>query len=127
MERADYPGPERRRCKRIRKQFLARLRILEKDADDHWNIVFIQNIGAGGLLFYYDKKLNEGVRLDFKINFSMMKEPIDCSGEVVRVRKEDSLVYEVGVFFRKINPSEAAFIGRAAEEFYSKKEGMIEE
>ena len=47
-----------------------------------WTLVTSKNISAGGVLFTYDRSLNEGAALDISIHFP--KKTIQCSGVVHR-------------------------------------------
>ena len=47
-----------------------------------WTIVTSKNISAGGVLFTYDRRLQAGTPLAFRIHFP--ERTIDCSGVVFR-------------------------------------------
>ncbi len=62
---------ERRKYKRIKKQYMARLRIKQYEgleiSSAEWGIVALKDLSAGGALFYYIKYLVLGSILDLKI------------------------------------------------------------
>lgn len=84
----DYEGPERRRYRRINRKLVIRLqvypekKVMPKGGHD---IVSVNNISAGGILFSYGKELDKGKFVDLQINFPELNEPVRCLGKVVRV------------------------------------------
>ena len=87
----------------------------------------MKNLGAGGALFNYDRKIDVDSLVNFKINFPAAQEPIDCIGRVIRVEKPSySFVFNVAAVFTSISDKERNIINTAAEEFYAKKPGMID-
>ena len=54
----------------------------EETVSKSWTFVTSKNISAGGVLFTYDKPLDKGTPLQFKIHFP--KKTIECSGKVRR-------------------------------------------
>ena len=118
-ENLSHGGAERRQHKRIEKQYVTRV---NDRISGGWNIAFIRNISAGGLLFHYDKKLNPGALIDFKVSFGMAKEPIECVGKVLRVKAAtDAPVYEIATVFVLIKETDSRLINRVAEELCSDK------
>ena len=95
-----YAGPERRQYKRIRKHFIANFK--EKNLSA-WDMVTMRNLGAGGALFNYDRKLRLNTLLDLKIIFPASRNPINCSGRIIRIEEPESLpVYGIAVSFEEI-------------------------
>ncbi len=83
-----YYGQERRNFERVEKLFIARFRIRSGKAQemesDHWDMVTLMNISAGGTYFYYKKSLRIGTLLDLKIEVSRSAPTINCVGKVTR-------------------------------------------
>ncbi len=126
-----YKGPERRQYKRIRKPFVAQFCPQDGDVNRgdsfSWDMVTLKNIGAGGLSFSHNSRIGEGTALDMKVNFPMAKEPIFCSGKVVRVEESALLdIFTMAVRFEHISSDDMQLINSAAENFFSRKTGGIE-
>ena len=126
-----FPGGERRLYKRIAKPFMARFRVL-KDAvpsasSSDWDMVVMKNLGAGGILFNYDKSIDMGSLLDFKINFPATEKPIKCEGKVIRIEETPHpSIIRIAAVFTKISKEEKTMINNLAESFYSNQPGRIE-
>jgi len=132
MKKTGYEGPDRRQWKRIKKQFVAKVRdgalkeTWDRDSSG-WDIVTTRDLGAGGIFFNYNRNIEKGLLLDMEINFPMSSTPINCAGEVIRVQKDlHSPIWGVATSFTKISEQEKRTINNAAEGFYSKKAGQIE-
>jgi len=126
-----YPAQERRKYKRIKKQFVARFQLKDYigtgKAVSDWEMVTTQNLGAGGVLFNYDKEIKIGSFIDMLINFPQVKKPINCTGKVIRIdRQSPAGLLKVAAYFLDISEKDKEIINKSAEEFYSKKEGRIE-
>ena len=82
---------EKRKYKRIEKQYITRFRIRPDEAQDmdskDWDMVALNDLGAGGIYFHVRKNLEIGTILDLKISFSISIPPIECRGVVTRVHK----------------------------------------
>ena len=122
---------ERRQHKRIKKNFLARFRLKNIGSDigndGCWEMVTTQNLGAGGVLFNYDKEIPVGSIIDMLINFPQIKNPVSCIGRVLRIDKTNPLaLIKIAANFIDISQQDQQEINRAAEEFYSKLSGRIE-
>jgi hypothetical protein len=122
---------ERRQHKRIKKNFVARFRL--KNVNEHtdcqqdWQMVTTQNLGAGGVLFNYDKEIPVGSIIDILINFPQIKNPVNCIGRVLRIDKTgSSALIKIAANFIDISQQDQQEISKAAEEFYSKLSGRIE-
>jgi len=83
--------PERRKYKRIKRPFTARIRTyqtnINTDASAKWDIVTIRNLSAVGVSFNHTQKLTLGTMLEFIIALPFSKEPIYCIGKVSRIDK----------------------------------------
>ncbi|MFQ5952038.1 MAG: PilZ domain-containing protein [Candidatus Omnitrophota bacterium] len=80
---------ERRRHRRIRKPAIVRFHVKSEEHPvkhhSEWNMGAVLNIGAGGLLFYYDKKVDVDSLLHLKIYLHNPETSINCIGKVIRV------------------------------------------
>jgi hypothetical protein len=86
-----------------------------------WDMVTVRDIGAGGLLFNYDRPVEIGSRISLKIMFPFKDEPIRCRADVVRSQRigssEDSSIYRVAAEFKNITSADAGLIDRVADEY----------
>lgn len=75
---------EKRKDRRADKKFVLRVAPQggKEMVAENWTIVTSKNISAGGVLFTYDRMLNQGTPLTFKIHFP--EKTIDCQGTVFR-------------------------------------------
>ena len=78
------PSADKRKDRRLDKKLVLRVAPDggQSQVSPSWTIVTSKNISAGGVLFTYDKRLNEGTPLTFQIHFP--EKTIDCSGVVYR-------------------------------------------
>ena len=128
VDSGNYRTEERRKFKRIKQQFIIKLQVLSAKPSVGWNMVPVRNIGADGLLFNYDEKLDLGTPLNLTINFPMARKPIPCTAKVLRVNQVGrTLLHETAAHFTQIDDSSRELINNAAEAFYSKKTGRIED
>jgi len=126
-----HSSQERRQYKRIKKDFVARFRFKSDELSMHnsegWEMVTTQNLCAGGVLFKYNREVPIGSLIDMFINFPQIKNPINCTGKVIRIERNSSLsLLKVAAYFVDINAEDKYAISKAVEEFYSKKLGYIE-
>lgn len=123
-----YGGPERRKHKRIKKRYIMRFNIKKHDAAEEWDMVALVDIGAGGALFYYNSNIEKDALLDLKINFDQDKDPITCTGKVLRCEElEYSYMYLIAVTFEDISQEEKDLINKAAEEFHNRRPRYLED
>jgi len=122
---------ERRRYKRIRKNFVAKFRLKCDrsgiESAENWEMVTTHDLSAGGVLFNYDKEISVGSLVDMFINFPQVKTPINCVGKILRIGRSNPLsLLKIAANFIDIKEEDKQEINRAAEEFYSKQSGRIE-
>ena len=96
--------PERRKYRRIRRRFLLSFKPIAdevwKEAYGSWDMRFMDNIGAGGLLFYSEDRLPIGALLELKLKLPISNNPIKCTGKVVRIETTPpSKIYRIAVVF----------------------------
>jgi len=120
---------EKRKYKRVKKPFIVSFQIKTSDAPRKgpavWDMVAVLNLGAGGMLFYYNKELKLDALMDLKINLLASKSPIECKGKVIRSEKLPfGHMYLVAVIFTDIDEKERAQINKAAEEYHAQKKSQ---
>jgi hypothetical protein len=111
-----YDIAEKRRFKRIEKPYMTRFRI--KPAGT-WDMVAVNDLGAGGVLFNSSNNLEVGTVLDLKIGFSKSTPVIKCDGVVVRVTKQpNTSIFGIATAFSKIDEHVKEMINKVAEVNY---------
>ncbi len=107
--------PEKRKYKRIEKQYIARFRIKPDEAQDmdpkDWDGVALNDLGAGGTYFHVRRNLKVGTIMDLKISFYTSIPPIEisitsieCRGVVLRVKKHPNFpVFGIATEFTEID------------------------
>lgn len=109
---------DRRAVNRIYKRIPAHLQFLRKDHLEKWDIIFLENVGAGGVLFKLNQDLELGTIINMKITLPG-SESITCLAKVIRVKKiPASLVREIAAHFIEMDESKAAQINQIAEKIY---------
>lgn len=82
---------EKRKYRRIEKPYIARFRIRTDEAQDldskNWDMVAVNDLGAGSLFFHLRGALEIGTVLDLKLSLSTSIPPVECRGVVTRVKK----------------------------------------
>jgi len=116
-----YKGVERRKYKRVKKPFIVSFQVREHDGKKSgWDIVAVIDIGAGGMLFYYNKNLPIGTELDVKVNYSAEKEPLKCGGKIIRVMPTPTnFLYLTAVVFTEIEDSDRKSLNDTVEMFHA--------
>ena len=86
-----YKISENRKYKRIEKPYITRFRVKSYEPRDmvtkDWDMVAVNNLGAGGIFFNSRKSLEIGTILDLKIGFSHSHLSLICVGKVLCVTK----------------------------------------
>lgn len=118
---SNFSGAERRRFKRLNKQFVVRIQAVG-NVSKGWDIVMIRNISKGGMCFMTSDELKTGDTLNFKINVKLNHNTILCDGTVIRVRTiRKPNVYEVGISFKDIQGADGDLISSTVEEILTKE------
>jgi len=112
--------PERRKYRRIKKRFLISYRRFAYDmwqkAYGTWELKFMDNLGAGGLLFFCEEKLDVGIVLELKLKLPISETPLHCTGRVLRIETTPpSKVYRVALGFVELVDQDKNRINRLAE------------
>lgn len=111
---------EKRKARRMQRSFTARVQMRTPSLFPAWDIVTVQNLSADGMLFHYDKPVEPGTVLDFKINFPMTDQPIDGTGRVLRAESTgQGPYYHVAAYFTHITQTERELINESAAELHS--------
>ena len=75
-----YKLSENRKYKRIEKPYIVRFRIKPYENQDvvpkDWNMVAVNDLGAGGISFNSNRNMKTGTTLDLKIGFSTSMESV---------------------------------------------------
>jgi hypothetical protein len=126
-----YGGPERRVYKRIRKHFIAKFQSRPRDAQErtsaNWDMVTIYNLGAGGALFNYNRRLEIGSLLNLEVKFPQSETPIRGIVKIIRVEEPSkALILHIAATFIEIDKKQKETINKAAEGFYSRRPGLLE-
>jgi hypothetical protein len=102
-----YKISENRKYKRIEKPYITRFRIKSyapRDMDTKdWDMVAVNNLGAGGIFFHTRRSLEIGTILDLKIGFSTSRPSIKCVGKVVRAKRPlGTSIFGIAIEFTEI-------------------------
>jgi Tfp pilus assembly protein PilZ len=90
---------------------------------DDWDSVFLMNISAGGIFFYYTKDLGIGTLLDLKIYVPNAVLVINCVGKVIRIDKprHHTSMFGIAIKFTEIGEQEKEIINTTVQEFLEYK------
>jgi hypothetical protein len=114
----------RRRYKRITKTLMSWLNLSNGNGNPFqskgWDMVTVRDVGAGGILFNYDKPIEEGTKISLKISFPFKPAPIVCEGRIVRNERIESIkyasIYRIAAEFNKIADSDKQLIDKVAND-----------
>ena len=102
-----YKISENRKYKRIEKPYITRFRVKSSEPRDmvtkDWDMVAVNNLGAGGIFFHSRKNLKIGTILDLKIGFSISIPRIKCVGRVTRAKRHlGTSIFGIAIEFTEI-------------------------
>ncbi len=115
-----YNYAEKRKYIRIEKPYMARFRI-KPDRNPSvvstgWDMVAVNDLGAGGVFFNSSNNLEIGTTLNLKIGFSTNTPSIKCDGIVTRViNHPNTFIFGVAAVFTKIDEHIKEMINKVAE------------
>jgi len=115
-----YDYAEKRKYIRIEKPYMARFRI-KPDGNSGvvstgWDMVAVNDLGAGGVFFNSSNNLEIGTILNLKIGFSTTTPTIKCDGIVTRViNHPNTFIFGVATVFTKIDEHIKEMINKVAE------------
>ena len=103
-----YDNAEKRKYLRIEKPYMARFRVNPYEHSDavstDWDMVAVNDLGAGGIFFNSSNDLKIGTILNLKIGFSTTTPSIKCDGIVTRViNHPNTSIFGVATAFTKID------------------------
>ena len=79
-------------------------------------MVIVEDVGAGGVSFNYNKNLQNGSLVDMKIGISSTTPPINCVGKIIRVKKiPDSPKLGIAIELTDISEREKEVINKLVE------------
>jgi len=118
---------DRRKYKRITKCVMSWLKFAQdkrkKKVPSYplgWDMVTTCDLGAGGMLFNYDKPVEIGTKVRLRVAFPFKDAPIDCVGNVLRTEKVDSYkhssIYRIAAQFERISESNKGLIDKVANQ-----------
>ncbi len=116
-----YKGQEKRKYKRMEKPVMVKFRsiplVAKKMVSADWDVVAVRNLGAGGMLFDYNKNLELDSVLDFKIDISKSTPTINCVGKIIRIEKlRPTSLFRIEIKFTGIGEQEKELINKMTEE-----------
>ncbi len=116
-----YKISENRKYKRIEKPYITRFRIKPHGNQDvvskDWYMVAVNDLGAGGISFNFDRTLKTGTTLDLKIGFSRSIPSLECRGVVTRVKTHPNThIFGIATAFTEIDEHRKEMINKTAEE-----------
>jgi hypothetical protein len=112
---------EKRKHKRMRKPAI--IRFQEKKPENagtipsEWDVGAVLNIGAGGVLFYYNNKVDIDTLLDLKIYLHNPDTSLNCVGKVIRV-EEIPHMYLIAAVYTEIEEDDKVLLTNMAERFH---------
>ncbi len=115
-----YDNAEKRKYIRIEKPYMARFRVKPYEnsgvVSTDWDMVAVNDLGAGGIFFNSSNDLKIGTVLNLKIGFSTTTPSIRCDGIVTRViNHPNTSIFGVATAFTKIDDHMKEMINKAAE------------
>jgi len=115
-----YNNAEKRKYLRIEKPYMARFRVKPFEnsgaVSTDWDMVAVNDLGAGGIFFNSSNDLKIGTILNLKIGFSTTTPSIKCDGIVTRViNHPNSSIFGVATAFTKIDEHMKEMINKVAE------------
>lgn len=125
-----YSGPERRKYKRIIRNYIAKFqRVNINDPDgigSAWEMVVVQNLSAGGVLFHYNQAIDKDTIIKLKINFPLTETPIETVGRINRLEiQEKAVIVGLAAHFIDIPPNDMEVINNCATDLSIRKPERI--
>ena len=111
----------KRKYQRIEKPYTAKFKIrsdAQETESDDWDSVTLHSLSAGGTFFIYKKDLGIGTLLDFKIEVSKSKPPVNPVGKVIRIEQfqlPPTSMFCIAIKFIDIGEHEKEAINTAVE------------
>lgn len=114
-----YDHAEKRKYIRIEKPYMARFRVKPYEnsgaVPTGWDMVGVNDLGAGGVFFNSSNDLKIGTILDLKIGFSTTTPSIKCDGIVTRViNNPNTSIFGIATAFTEIDGHIKEMINKVA-------------
>ncbi len=114
-----YDHSEKRKYIKIEKPYMARFRVKPDGnpgaVSTDWDMVAINDLGAGSVFFNSSNDLEIGTVLNLKIGFSTATPPIKCDGVVTRViNHPNTSIFGIATAFTKIDEQIKEMINKVA-------------
>jgi hypothetical protein len=114
----------------VERPFTVRISEHLSSGEVRWDIVTAKNLSASGILFNYDRYLEPGSRLRFRIALPVC-EPVECEGEVIRnimgkspgYGRSEQVVCAVAASFKNISANDRQMM----EEFLTRCDAAASE
>jgi hypothetical protein len=108
-------GQEKRRYRRIEKPYITRFRIKPDKTQEmvpaNWDLIDVENLSAGGILFSYPEDLGIDSNLDLKIDISQSTLTINCVGKIIRVdRPQSHSMFRIATEFTEMEDQQKEMI-----------------
>ncbi len=112
----------KRKYQRIEKPYMAGVRVKQHEGHEtgstDWDSVTLHSLSAGGTYFIYKKDLAIGTLLDFEIEVSKSKPPVNPVGKVIRSEQfqlPPTSMFCIAIKFIDIGEHEKEAINTAVE------------
>ena len=116
----DYPGPEKRRAKRIKKPLVLDIRRPSDPPEKEWAISTVKDLSVTGVSFRTDEEFKQGESLVVRITVLRNVPPIECKATVMRVQPlKDEYKYEIGLTYVGLTLHDTEWLARAVKSFSS--------
>ena len=130
-----YERTKIRKYKRMETPYMASFRVKQHEDQEmsspDWDIVAVENLSAGGMLFNYNKNLERDSLLDLKIDISKSTHTINCVGKIIRIEEFQYLLtqdvqplnsmFRIATEFTEIDKHERDMINITVEETLRKE------
>ncbi|MFC1667157.1 PilZ domain-containing protein [Candidatus Omnitrophota bacterium] len=119
-------GEHKRQYARLKKHFITHFQIRDdKDKGGNsnlWEAVILEDLGAGGALFNYNKIVDIGAVINLKIKFPTSAKPICCVGRIIRIQQEPgACIHHIATTFTEIDEQAKEQIQKTAERLLLRK------
>jgi len=116
----EYPGPERRRNARVKKNFVVSYRLYGDP--DNVDISQSKNMGEGGMLLTTNRSFSEGTILAIEIRLPFMETPIRLLGRIMQSKEVvPNLIYETRLKFNYMDTQSKDFVKNTVNYFVKKE------
>ena len=104
----------KRKHKRVGKKLTMRFRsedLISQEPTSKWDMVLLNNISVGGMLFLYDKEVKAGDIIEAMVNVPGEDHPIECKGMILRTEdNKESPFHKVAACFTEIDDRDRSIL-----------------